>query len=209
MSASIPQPPNSTSNDAAINPALVGSASVRHSPELILVVDDDANVRESLTEVLKQEGFSVHSACDGREAVRQFLQGPPDLILLDINMPDLNGWQAFQIMVEMYPFVAVIVITARPGQGLRAAELGIDTLMEKPLDIPTLLSTIRRLISQPNIAPPEGALEDSWVELDAIDLPSPTLIALTGMSPLRVAPPALSTPDPTRSNQQRGLSHLE
>ena len=103
-----------------------GHAGLRHSPELILVADDDLHLRESLGEVLRQENYAVRLACDGRDTVRQFLDGPPDLILLDVNMPDIDGWRAFQIIAQLYPFVPVIVITARPGQTRRAAELGID-----------------------------------------------------------------------------------
>ena len=129
-----------------------GHASLRHSPELILVADDDLHLRESLGEVLRQENYDVRLACDGRDTVRQFLDGPPDLILLDVNMPDIDGWRAFQIIAQLYPFVPVIVITARPGQTRRAAELGIDALMEKPLDIPTLLRKIRELLLRPDTA---------------------------------------------------------
>lgn len=129
-----------------------GHASLRHSPELILIVDDDATVRNSLAEALRLENFAVRLAGDGCEAVRQFLEGPPDLILLDINMPDINGWQAFQIMSQIYPFVPVIVITASPNQSRRAAELGIDTLLEKPLHIPALLETMRRILARPETA---------------------------------------------------------
>src|SRR5262245_47001721 len=93
-----------------------GHAHLRHSPELILVVDDDASLRESLGEVLRSEHYAVRLASDGRDAVRQFLEGPPDLILLDVSMPDINGWQAHEIMSGLYPYVPVIVITARPGQ---------------------------------------------------------------------------------------------
>gem|GEM_PF-3240169 len=129
-----------------------GHASRRHSPELILIVDDDPNVRQSLGEALELENFAVRLAGDGCEAVRRFLEGPPDLILLDINMPDINGWQTFQIMSQIYPFVPVIIITARPGQARRAAELGIEVLLEKPLHIPTLLQTVRRILAQPDTA---------------------------------------------------------
>lgn len=129
-----------------------GHASLRHSPELILIVDDDPTVRHSLGEALQLENFAVRLAGDGCEAVRQFLEGPPDLILLDINMPDINGWQTFQIMSQIYPFVPVIVITASPGQSRRAAELGIDTLLEKPLHIPALLETMRRILARPETA---------------------------------------------------------
>jgi DNA-binding response OmpR family regulator len=68
-----------------------GHASLRHSPALILIVDDDQNLRDSLGEVLRAENYAVRLAEDGHEAVRQFLQGPPDLILLDLNLPDING----------------------------------------------------------------------------------------------------------------------
>ena len=147
-----PKPLESEPDTRPDKQSRAGHASLRHSPALILVVDDDANIRESLAEVLRLENFAVRLACDGREAVRQFLDGPPDLILLDINMPDINGWQAFQIMAEMYPFVPVIIITARPGQARRAADLGIDMLLEKPLHIPTLLDQMRRLLARPDTA---------------------------------------------------------
>lgn len=129
-----------------------GHASLRHSPALILVVDDDKVLRESLADLLRLENYAVRTACDGREAVRQFLDGPPDLILLDVNMPDINGWQAFEIMAGLYPYVAVIMITARAGQASRAASLGIDVLLEKPLDIPRLLQTIRWVLSHDEAA---------------------------------------------------------
>ena len=52
-------------------------------------------------------------------------------------------------MTDLYPYVPVIVITARPGQAALAAQVGIDGLMEKPLDIPSLLETIHKLLTQP------------------------------------------------------------
>lgn len=119
---------------------------------MILVVDDDPNIGDSLAEVLRAENYAVRLAGDGHEAMRQFLQGPPDLILLDLNMPNLNGWQVFHIMAELYAYVPVIVITAHPDQAAHAAEAGIDVLLEKPLDIPSLLDTIRHLLAQPDTA---------------------------------------------------------
>jgi DNA-binding response OmpR family regulator len=143
--------PSNTKADPAPRP-VAAHASLHHPPELILVLDDDANIRESLGDVLTQEHYIVKLACDGREAVRQFLDGPPDLILLDVNMPDITGWQAFQILAQLYPFVPVMMITARPGQARRAAALGINAFMEKPLDIPVLLRTVRELLTRPDSA---------------------------------------------------------
>ena len=142
-----------------------GHASLHHSPKLILVVDDDATVRHSLALVLQLEHFAVRLANDGREAVRQFLEGPPDLILLDLNMPDIDGWQAFQIMTKLYPFVPVIIITARSGQAQRAAQAGIDVVLEKPLHIPALLENIRRLLARPEPAHLAKVL-DAWRALE-------------------------------------------
>ncbi|HTD85467.1 MAG TPA: response regulator [Candidatus Binatia bacterium] len=115
----------------------------------ILIADDDPAIRHALGAVLQSENYDVRLAEDGRMAVRQFFEGPPDLILLDLNMPDTDGWQAFEVMARLAPYVPVIVITARPCQARRAAEVGIDMLLEKPLEIPMLLETIRKLLTTP------------------------------------------------------------
>lgn len=115
----------------------------------ILIADDDPAIRHALGAVLQSENYDVRLAEDGRMAVRQFFEGPPDLILLDLNMPDTDGWQAFEVMARLAPYVPVIVITARPCQARRAAEVGIDMLLEKPLEIPVLLETIRKLLATP------------------------------------------------------------
>jgi DNA-binding response OmpR family regulator len=115
----------------------------------ILVVDDDGSVRESLGAVLREEGYGVRLAESGRAGIRQLLEGPVDLVLLDLNMPDTNGWEAFEVMSRLAPQVPVIVITARPCQTRRAAESGVDMLLEKPLQIPVLLETIRYLLAAP------------------------------------------------------------
>jgi DNA-binding response OmpR family regulator len=114
----------------------------------ILLADDDSSVRKSLANVLESEGFEVRLAEDGRQAVREFLAEQPDLVLLDINMPDKSGWEAFRLMETLHPFVPVIVITARPNQFERAVLEGVDALMEKPLDLLLLVQTIQRLLSE-------------------------------------------------------------
>jgi DNA-binding response OmpR family regulator len=116
---------------------------------VILIVDDDATIRESLAAVFRSEKYRVRVAENGRVAVRRFLECSPNLILLDLNMPDVDGWKAFEVMARLAPYVPVIVITARPNQARRAAEAGVDMLLEKPLDIPTLLETVRKLLATP------------------------------------------------------------
>src|SRR5688572_3444646 len=96
--------------------------------------------------VLQAEDYRVLPAGTGYEAASQFLKGPPDLVLLDLNMPEKDGWEAWRLMNTLHPFVPVIVITARPNQYDQAQKLRIDALMEKPLDLPLLLRTIKDLL---------------------------------------------------------------
>ena len=96
-------------------------------------------VRLTLGRVLASEGYEVIFAKTGREASAKFIADPPDLVLLDLNMPDRDGWDAFRMMRDTHPMLPVIVITARPNQYPHATDLGVDALMEKPLNLPVLL----------------------------------------------------------------------
>ena len=127
----------------------------------ILVVDDDTSVRESIARVLEEQDYDVIVAATAREAVSVFLAGSPDLVLLDLNMPDEDGWEIFRTMHKLWPFVPVIIVTARPNQAGKAANSGVDALMEKPLDFPVLLHAIKELLSEPERKRlRRGAIED-------------------------------------------------
>lgn len=114
----------------------------------ILLVDDDATVSQALAQALQSEGFQVDCAHSGRDGVRRFMAAPPQLVLLDLHMPGKDGWHAFDLMEKHHSLVPVIVITARSNQFERARAAGIDALMEKPLDLPLLLQTIRELLAE-------------------------------------------------------------
>ncbi len=102
----------------------------------ILLADDDPGVRELVGRVLGAEHYQVTFAKTGREAASKFVSDLPDIVLLDINMPDKDGWAAFRLMNTAHTLVPVIVITARPNQYPQARKLGVDALMEKPLNLP-------------------------------------------------------------------------
>jgi DNA-binding response OmpR family regulator len=114
----------------------------------ILLADDDSGVRETLGRVLESEDYEVVFARTGREAAAKFVADVPHLVLLDLNMPDRDGWEAFDLMNRTHPSVPVIVITAKPQQHQHAAQLGIDALMEKPLNLPLLLAIIANLLAE-------------------------------------------------------------
>lgn len=114
----------------------------------ILLADDDRSIRTMVGRLLESEDYTVLLAATGRQAVAQFLDGRPDLVLLDLNMPEKGGWEAVHLMRSLDPLVPVIVITARPHQYAEAVWRHLDALMEKPLDLPLLLQTIQRLLAE-------------------------------------------------------------
>jgi DNA-binding response OmpR family regulator len=120
----------------------------RPAPKRVLIADDDALVRGSLAAVLECEGFVVEEAENGAQAVAAALRRRPDLVLLDLNMPTMDGWMAFSRLDRARPLVPVIVITARPHQYGEAVRLGVDAFMEKPLDIGVLVGAVKRLASE-------------------------------------------------------------
>ena len=115
----------------------------------LLLVDDDPGVRESLAHVLNSEGYDVLPAANGVEALEVAAQNAVDLVLLDLNLPKKNGWDTFELMIKQNPQLPVIIITARPNQLFPALSSGAGALMEKPLDFPKLLQSIRDLLAEP------------------------------------------------------------
>jgi two-component system response regulator MprA len=118
----------------------------------LLLVDDDPAVRESLTNVLIGEGYEVVPVANGIEATEMAASQPVDLVLLDLNLPKRNGWDTFESLTRQNPRLPVIIITARPNQLFAALAAGVGALMEKPLDFPKLLQTIRNLLAEPDDA---------------------------------------------------------
>jgi DNA-binding response OmpR family regulator len=119
-----------------------------HSGKRILLVDDDSTVRDSLNEVLVAEGYCVIPAENGQQALDLADQRPVDVVLLDLNMPVKNGWDTFEQLTREHPIVPIIILTARPNQLFTALSAGADALLEKPMDIPTLLRTIEKVLHE-------------------------------------------------------------
>lgn len=115
----------------------------------ILILDDDAQIRESLRKALRAEGYEVVVAADAREGIETFGTTPVDLLLLDLQLPDQSGWDAFERLTSINPLVPVVIITGRTNQIETAAMAGVGALFEKPLDVPLLLRTIQELLAQP------------------------------------------------------------
>lgn len=118
--------------------------------EKILLVDDEPAIRQMLTRLLTGEGYNVLPATNGIEALEFAGHAVFDLVLLDLNMPGMDGWDTFEKLTAKKPLLPVIVITARPNQCFTALAAGIGALMEKPLDLQKLLATIHELLDEPD-----------------------------------------------------------
>jgi two-component system response regulator MprA len=118
----------------------------------ILLVDDDRSIRESLSKILRAENYEVVLSENGQEAIEKHGAERIDLLILDLN-PDTSGvknaWTTLERLVGIKPLVPVVFITGRSNQRAQAEAAGADALMEKPLDVPLLLETIRELVTEP------------------------------------------------------------
>ena len=113
----------------------------------VLIIEDDAHVRDALTTILRDEGYDVEAHGDGRAALAHLDHGePPDAILLDLMMPVMNGWQfrARQLAQPRLAQIPTIVMTA--SGNLERAAISADEIVLKPLKLSRLLKTLDRFV---------------------------------------------------------------
>ncbi len=110
----------------------------------VLVVDDEPMVRETLGQVLSDEGYVVDLAVDGESALERVHAARPDAILLDLMMPGMNGRQFLQALREdpAYANVPVLIMTAVHGLNVNLVTLGASEVVEKPFNVDELLNKI-------------------------------------------------------------------
>ena len=110
----------------------------------ILIVDDDPDIRDSLREVLEDEGYTVNTVGNGREALDYLHRSPrPCVILLDLMMPVMDGWQ-FRREQKQDPAIATIPLIVITATGKRPVLIDADELVMKPLDLGRLFEAIER-----------------------------------------------------------------
>lgn len=111
----------------------------------ILVVEDDLGIREALRDALEAEDYTVLIAADGREGLELGLHEDPDLILLDLMLPRLDGFEVLKRLRADHVATPVLVLTARglEEDRVRGLDLGADDYMVKPFGLPELLARIR------------------------------------------------------------------
>jgi DNA-binding response OmpR family regulator len=130
----------------------------------VLLVEDDRDIAEPLARALTREGYDVSSAGDGRVALERVLDAPPDLIILDVGLPGMNGLEVCRHVREARPQVPIVMLTARDGELETVAGLdaGADDYVTKPFRLSVLLARVRAALRRG--APPEHVVGDVRVD---------------------------------------------
>jgi chemosensory pili system protein ChpA (sensor histidine kinase/response regulator) len=122
---------------------------------VVMVVDDSITVRKVTTRLLERNGFTVVTARDGLDAISQLQECMPDMMLLDIEMPRMDGFELATHMrnEDRFRHIPITMVTSRTGDKhrKRAAEIGINEYLGKPYQEHQLLNTIQRLIGMPGM----------------------------------------------------------
>ena len=143
----------------------------------ILIIDDDDQLRISFERLLNEEGYAVRTAASGEAGIRMIDDAIPDLVLLDVRLPGLNGLEAFKQIHRIESKLPVIIMTAfgTTETAIEATKMGAFDYVIKPFDVPQMLATIRQALEA-------GRFMRSPVDMDA----SPDKIqgeAIIGKSP--------------------------
>jgi len=117
----------------------------------VLIIDDDAHIRKLLHVILEAKGFTTIQACDGSSGIELALREHPELVVLDVMMPEMDGWEVCKLIRDDRQLnkLKILMLTARGTVRDRMIGkdiLGADAYMTKPFDIDELLSTVDSLI---------------------------------------------------------------
>ncbi|MBD0380144.1 response regulator transcription factor [Paenibacillus sedimenti] len=140
--------------------------------EQILVIDDDEKITSMLRRGLAFEGYSVTTAGNGSEGLKQMLSSEPDLIILDVMMPQIDGWEVVRRVRESGSEVPILMLTAKDeiSDRVKGLDLGADDYLVKPFALEELLARVRVLLRRRTERPeqPTNRLnyEDVTLDLD-------------------------------------------
>ena len=116
-------------------------------PPRVLVIDDDDDIRGLVVELLQRAGLDVDQAADGRAGLRAFHRSPADLVVLDVSMPELDGWETLERIRDLSD-APVIMLTARGAEleRVRGLQAGADDYMVKPFGRQELVARVQALL---------------------------------------------------------------
>jgi len=120
----------------------------------ILIVDDEADIVETLKFLIESEGINCITAFDGEEALNKTKKEDPDLIILDVMLPKINGYKVCRLLKfdAKYKDIPILMVTARSQEEdkIIGSETGADEYITKPFNIEDLISTIKKYLDKVN-----------------------------------------------------------
>jgi two-component system nitrogen regulation response regulator NtrX len=150
------------------------------SHEEILVVDDERNIRSSLEGILKDEGYRVRGVPTGEDLLKQVGQGIPDLVILDVWLPGMDGLQALEEVKRLHPDLPVIMISGHSTveTAVKATRLGAYDFIEKPLSLEKTILAVRNALEHQRLEQENLALRQTLEARYEIVGESPAILAL-------------------------------
>jgi len=138
--------------------------------ETILIVDDDHDLQFLITEILQDEGYSTITAGDGRQAIKTVKKQSPQIMLLDLKLPDMNGMQVLEEIRKFDPAVIVIMLTAYGDvkDAVKAMKLGAFDYLTKPCDNEELVLVIKKALRTRHLSDEVASLKKQLAEQTAI-----------------------------------------
>jgi DNA-binding response OmpR family regulator len=134
----------------------------------VLAIEDEEDIRQLLSTILSREGYQVTTAANGRDGLRVFHQGRPDLVILDVGLPDIEGWEVLERIRDLSD-TPVLILSARGAEldKVRGLNGGADDYLTKPFSRVELLARLqairRRLLAA---APAATVFDDGYVRVD-------------------------------------------
>ncbi len=119
-------------------------------PPMILIVEDDPDILDVEADALERKGYRVVKANNGEEALQRMEEELPQLILLDMRMPVMDGWTFTQIVRDHFGRgIPIVVVTAADDSSLRASEIGADADLGKPFELEQLYEVVADTVGAP------------------------------------------------------------
>lgn len=167
----------------------------------ILIAEDDTGVQKYLKELLQENGYIVQTAGDGVQALNSIQKFPPDLVLLDLGLPNMTGEAVCVEIRKKYPDLRVIILTAKDGVSdiIQGLNLGADDYMTKPFVADELLARI-----QARLRYQEGG--DAKIKIDNLELDSKSLEVRRGDKLIQLTPQEFKLLQYLMSNKGRVLT---
>jgi two-component system OmpR family response regulator len=139
--------------------------------DTVLVVEDDANLQETLKYNLRKEGYRVITAGDGEQALTAARRERPGLVILDIMLPGMNGFEVCRILRKEMT-VPILMLTARADETdkIVGLEIGADDYMTKPFSLRELLARVRAMFRRTKMAEPSATGEQGTLKIGALEI---------------------------------------